>query len=276
MWSPTFVPKPADWPSWCVVAGTYSLKQGGKSFDASKFEALSAWLRSGPPPIFVGFGSMVIRQPEELASMIVEAARRARRRVLVQSGWSQIDVSETTSNGDDGTPLCFNVGPAPHDWLLPQVLPPLPVGAYTPPSLLAPHDWLLPQVLPRLPVGAYAPPPSGAARLAALLPQVCAVIHHGGAGTTAAGLLAGKPTLVCPFFGDQYMWGEMVRRAGAAGWSTWPSWRGRSGPPRAHQAASEGVGLPSALVSRGPAPQTPPRGRGLSARGRPSRRLRCL
>ena len=143
MWSPTFVPKPADWPSWCVVAGTYSLKQGGKSFDASKFEALSAWLRSGPPPIFVGFGSMVIKQPEELASMIVEAARRAQRRVLVQSGWSKIDVSETTSNGDDGQPLCFNVGPAPHDWLLPQVLLPLPVGAYTPPSLLAPHDWLL-------------------------------------------------------------------------------------------------------------------------------------
>ena len=134
MWSPTFVPKPADWPSWCVVAGTYSLKQGGKSFDASKFEALSAWLRSGPPPIFVGFGSMVIKQPEELASMIVEAARRAQRRVLVQSGWSKIDVSETTARGDDGQPLCFNVGPAPHDWLLPQVLLPLPVGAY-PPSL---------------------------------------------------------------------------------------------------------------------------------------------
>eukprot|EP00985_Skeletonema_marinoi_P012765 scaffold6250_cov170-Skeletonema_marinoi.AAC.1 len=46
-----------------------------------------------------------------------------------------------------------------------------------------------------------------------LLPQCCAVIHHGGAGTTAAGLRYGLPTLVCPFFGDQYMWGEMVHRA---------------------------------------------------------------
>ena len=36
-----------------------------------------------------------------------------------------------------------------------------------------------------------------------------------------------------------------------------PSWRGHSWPPRAHQAASEGVGLPPALVRRGPASYTP-------------------
>ncbi|KAL7552794.1 hypothetical protein ACHAWF_016048 [Thalassiosira exigua] len=47
-----------------------------------------------------------------------------------------------------------------------------------------------------------------------LLPQCCSVIHHGGAGTTAAGLRYGLPTFVCPFFGDQYMWGEFVHRAG--------------------------------------------------------------
>jgi len=39
-------------------------------------------------------------------------------------------------------------------------------------------------------------------------------VHHGGAGTTAAGLRYGLPTFVCPFFGDQFMWAEMVRRAG--------------------------------------------------------------
>jgi UDP:flavonoid glycosyltransferase YjiC (YdhE family) len=44
---------------------------------------------------------------------------------------------------------------------------------------------------------------------------VAAVVHHGGAGTTAAGLRYGKPTLVCPFFGDQFFWGEMVGRSGA-------------------------------------------------------------
>ncbi|MEZ8794742.1 glycosyltransferase [Vibrio splendidus] len=47
-----------------------------------------------------------------------------------------------------------------------------------------------------------------------LFPKVAAVIHHGGAGTTAAGLSAGKPTLICPFFGDQPFWGAQVEQKG--------------------------------------------------------------
>lgn len=42
-----------------------------------------------------------------------------------------------------------------------------------------------------------------------------AVCHHGGAGTTAAGLRAGLPTIVVPFFGDQFFWGEVISSAGA-------------------------------------------------------------
>ncbi|MBI4784076.1 MAG: glycosyltransferase family 1 protein [Oscillatoriophycideae cyanobacterium NC_groundwater_1537_Pr4_S-0.65um_50_18] len=52
----------------------------------------------------------------------------------------------------------------------------------------APHDWLFPQCL--------------------------AVVHHGGAGTTGAGLRAGKPTIICPFFGDQPFWGKQVFKLG--------------------------------------------------------------
>jgi sterol 3beta-glucosyltransferase len=47
-----------------------------------------------------------------------------------------------------------------------------------------------------------------------LFPQVNAVVHHGGCGTTAAGLLAGKPSIICPFFGDQPFWGRCVERLG--------------------------------------------------------------
>lgn len=48
-----------------------------------------------------------------------------------------------------------------------------------------------------------------------LFQHVSAVVHHGGAGTTAAGIKAGKPTLVVPFFGDQPFWGAMIARAKA-------------------------------------------------------------
>ena len=49
-----------------------------------------------------------------------------------------------------------------------------------------------------------------------------------------------------------------------------------SGPPRAHQTASQGLGLPSALVRRGPAPLIPPGGRAFQARGRPSHHFHCV
>lgn len=48
-----------------------------------------------------------------------------------------------------------------------------------------------------------------------LFPRVAAVVHHGGAGTTAAGLRAGRPTVICPFFGDQPFWGRRVHALGA-------------------------------------------------------------
>jgi sterol 3beta-glucosyltransferase len=54
-----------------------------------------------------------------------------------------------------------------------------------------------------------------AASHAWLFHRVAAVVHHGGAGTTAAGLLAARPTIVCPFQGDQHFWGAAVHRAGA-------------------------------------------------------------
>ncbi|AFR48469.1 glycosyltransferase [Gordonia sp. KTR9] len=53
---------------------------------------------------------------------------------------------------------------------------------------------------------------------ASVLPRCVAAVHHGGAGTTAASLRAGLPTLVCAVTADQPFWGERVRalRVGAA------------------------------------------------------------
>ena len=48
-----------------------------------------------------------------------------------------------------------------------------------------------------------------------LFPKCSAVVHHGGAGTTHEGLRWGRPSLVCPVFGDQPFWGRTVERLGA-------------------------------------------------------------
>ncbi|XP_011625938.1 sterol 3-beta-glucosyltransferase UGT80B1 [Amborella trichopoda] len=47
-----------------------------------------------------------------------------------------------------------------------------------------------------------------------LFPLCSAVVHHGGAGTTATGLRAGCPTTIIPFFGDQFFWGDRVHEKG--------------------------------------------------------------
>lgn len=47
-----------------------------------------------------------------------------------------------------------------------------------------------------------------------LFPRVAAVVHHGGAGSTAAGIRAGRPTLIVPFLGDQPFWGARVQALG--------------------------------------------------------------
>lgn len=47
-----------------------------------------------------------------------------------------------------------------------------------------------------------------------LFRRVSAVVHHGGAGTSAAAMGAGKPSVTVPFFGDQFFWGTMVQKAG--------------------------------------------------------------
>lgn len=48
-----------------------------------------------------------------------------------------------------------------------------------------------------------------------LFPQIDAALHHGGAGTTGASLRAGIPTLIRPWFGDQFFWASRVQKLGA-------------------------------------------------------------
>jgi UDP:flavonoid glycosyltransferase YjiC (YdhE family) len=120
---------------------------------------LAAFLEAGPPPIYIGFGSIVVDDPNALTTMIFDAVRQTGVRALVSKGWGGLGANEI-----DMPEGVFMLGNVPHDWLF---------------------------------------------------QKVAAVVHHGGAGTTAAGIKAGKPTLVVPFFGDQPFWGAMVARAKA-------------------------------------------------------------
>jgi UDP:flavonoid glycosyltransferase YjiC (YdhE family) len=47
-----------------------------------------------------------------------------------------------------------------------------------------------------------------------LFPRMAAVVHHGGAGTTAAGFRAGVPSVLVPYLGDQPFWAKRVTELG--------------------------------------------------------------
>ena len=49
-----------------------------------------------------------------------------------------------------------------------------------------------------------------------LFPRMAAAVHHGGAGTTAAAVRAGIPSVIMPFYGDQPFWARCLQREGAA------------------------------------------------------------
>ncbi|KAK8113120.1 Sterol 3-beta-glucosyltransferase [Apiospora sp. TS-2023a] len=155
-WSPALIPKPQDWGNHIDIAGFYFLNL------ATNFTPepdLAAFLAAGPPPVYIGFGSIVVDDPDALTRTIFEAVAATGVRALVSKGWGGLGADSL------GVPdNIFMLGNVPHDWLF---------------------------------------------------EHVSAVCHHGGAGTTAAGINAGKPTIVVPFFGDQPFWGAMVARAGA-------------------------------------------------------------
>lgn len=146
--SPRVVPPPPDWPERVHVTGYWFLDQPGYAPPPG----LARFLDAGPPPVYVGLGSMAGQDPEQTTDVVLEALATSGQRGLIATGWGGIAARNPSKD-------VFVIDAVPHGWLF---------------------------------------------------PRVSAVVHHGGAGTTAAGLRAGKPTVVCPFSVDQPFWGRRI------------------------------------------------------------------
>ncbi|RAH69469.1 putative UDP-glucose,sterol transferase [Aspergillus aculeatinus CBS 121060] len=156
LWSPALLPKPSDWAENIDVVGFSFLSSGS---DYKPPDDLASFLKAGPPPIYIGFGSIVVDNPGSLTRIVFEAIKASGQRAIVNKGWGNLGADEK-----DIPDNILMISKAPHDWLF---------------------------------------------------QHVSCVVHHGGAGTTAAGLVLGCPTVIIPFFGDQPFWGSIVARAGA-------------------------------------------------------------
>mmetsp|Transcript_39814 Transcript_39814/g.88504 ORF Transcript_39814/g.88504 Transcript_39814/m.88504 type:complete len:1166 (+) Transcript_39814:378-3875(+) len=157
IWSPSLVDRPSDWPTYCEVVGFINVELN-KLTNYKPPKELADFLAAGPPPVYIGFGSLVVDDPKKLTNQFLEGIRRTGLRAIIQKGWGGLGAG-VRSNPEN---VLFIDG--------------------------APHDWLF--------------------------DKCCAVVHHGGAGTTATGLYAGKPTFIVTFFGDQPFWGAACFRAG--------------------------------------------------------------
>ena len=109
--SPAVVSRPADWDGNTHVTGYWFLDS---SADWTPPPALAAFLDDGPPPIYVGFGSMASRQPEETAALVLRALAETRQRAIMLSGWAGL-------RADQLPPSVLMVESVPHDWLFPRV-----------------------------------------------------------------------------------------------------------------------------------------------------------
>lgn len=154
-YSPAVLPRPVDWHERIHVTGYWfaDLPNGWEPPPE-----LSAFLDDGPPPVYVGFGSMTGGDPEGTLKTVLEALELSRQRGVLLSGWAGLG---------DG-------------YKLPE---------YACAVRSVPHGWLF--------------------------PRMAAVIHHGGAGTTGAGLRAGIPSILIPFVADQPGWAKRVAELGA-------------------------------------------------------------
>ena len=103
------VPRPDDWGPHLHVTGRWTLP-GPQPWQPP--EPLASFLAAGPPPVFVGLGSMAVDDPGLVARTVRTAARLAGVRLLLSRGWAGLDLGP-----DPDDPDVLTVDEVPHDRL---------------------------------------------------------------------------------------------------------------------------------------------------------------
>jgi UDP:flavonoid glycosyltransferase YjiC (YdhE family) len=110
-YSEAFLPRPKDWPAHVEVTGFW-FRDTPASWQPP--EDLVRFIKAGPPPIYPGFGSMVMKDPQATVSVVLEAIAKNNARAVIASGWSGYKPENLPDN-------IYAVDSIPHDWLLPQM-----------------------------------------------------------------------------------------------------------------------------------------------------------
>lgn len=150
--SEQIVPRPPDWGAYVHFTGYWQPQEP----EWTPPEPLLHFLADGPPPVFVGFGSMPVRDPQQVTQTVLEAVQKSGQRAILHSGWAGIGHAKFPDT-------VYQLDYAPYGWLF---------------------------------------------------PQMAAVVHHGGSGTTGFGFWAGVPTVLVPFLFDQFYWGRRIEALG--------------------------------------------------------------
>jgi len=109
--SPSVILPPTDWGANTHVTGYWFLDPPE---DWKPPQELSDFIDSGFPPIYIGFGSMSSRNPQETANLIVEALELSKQRGIIVSGWGGMQKADLPKS-------VFMVDSVPFSWLFPRV-----------------------------------------------------------------------------------------------------------------------------------------------------------
>lgn len=108
--SEAVVPRPSDWGRNVHYTGYWLPEEP----EWTPPTPLVEFLEAGPPPIFVGFGSMTVRDPQQVTQVILEAILRSKQRAVLQAGWAGL--------GQGAMPESVHLlDYAPYGWLFPRM-----------------------------------------------------------------------------------------------------------------------------------------------------------